>query len=207
MCGRTTMSGNANRFIWGVLGACVMVAVALAMMSQAYAAGPVRLADTYTATTTGMTPDGLTLRVQIISWQDDDARAEAVATLASGAEAAAAIAKLPTVGYVWPKGSPVGYSLKYTRRTPTTDGGERITLVTDKRLGSYDFRGWSVPSPVAQPDAPYSVIELYLDRSGAGTGALSLAAEVKLDEATGTVALADGAPTLLKDVKREPTPQ
>ena len=88
-------------------------------------------------------------------------------------------------------------------RSPT---GERITLVTDKRLGSYDFKGWSVASPTTKNDAPYSVIEIELNGSGTGTGNLSLVGEVVLDEEAGTVALntSAGAPSLLTNVKREP---
>lgn len=187
------------RSIAAVLAALFISAAAAAP----HTTGPRAVADTLTATTANMTPEGIHLRIQIIAWQEADARAETVATLAAGAAAAAELAKLPTVGYIWPAGSPVGYSLKYAHHTPATDGGERITLVTDKRVGSYDYRGWSASSAVHQTDAPYSVIELHVDRTGAGHGSMSLAAEVELDEAAGTVALADGAPTLLTDVQRE----
>ncbi len=125
------------------MAACAMAAIALYMASSAYAA-PRLVADTFTATTANMTPAGLGLRIQILEWQEADARAEVVATLAAGADAATPLGKLPTVGYVWPDGSPVGYSVKYAHRAPQPDGGERITLVTDKPLGSYDFKGWSV---------------------------------------------------------------
>ena len=185
-----------------MMAACVMAAAAATLAREAYAAGP-RLADTLTATTANMTPAGLNLRIQIIEWQETGARAEVLAALAAGADAAAQIAKLPTVGYVWQKESPVGYSLKYAHRTAAPDGGERITLVTDRRLGQFDFRGWSVPSPAAAKDLPYSVIELYVDESGQGDGTLSLAADVQLDEESGTVSLAHGAARLLSDVKRE----
>ena len=177
---------------------------ALLLSMTAGAAGPRLVADTFTATTANMTPAGESLRIQILEWQEPDARANAVATLAAGADASPPLAKLPTVGYLWPKGSPVGYSVKYARREPQADGGERITLVTDKRLGSYDFKGWSTPSPGAAADAPYSVVELDLSNSGSGTGTLSLAGEVVLDEQAGTVTLKPGAPTLLTNVKREP---
>jgi hypothetical protein len=180
-----------------------MAAIALIMTAGAQAAGPRLVADTFTATTANMTPAGVNLRMQIIEWQEADARAEAVATLAAGADAPTPLAKLPTVGYVWPNGSPVGYSIKYAYRTQQPNGGERVTLVTDKRLGSYDFKGWSVASPAAGNDAPYSVIELDLNGSGTGTGTLSLAGEVVLDEAAGAVALKPGAPSLLTNVKRE----
>ena len=108
--------------------------------------GP-RVADAFTATTANMTPAGVSLRMQILEWQEADARAEVVATLAAGADAATPLGKLPTVGYVWPDRSPVGYSVKYAHRAAQPDGGERITLVTDKPLGSYDFKGWSVAEP------------------------------------------------------------
>jgi hypothetical protein len=106
---------------------------------------------------------------------------------------------------VWPSGSPVGYSVKYAHREPQPNGNERITLVTDRRLGSYDFKGWSVASPAANSAAPYSVIELELNGTGSGTGTLSFVGDVLLDEEAGTVRLnaGAGAPSLLTNVKRE----
>jgi hypothetical protein len=195
-----------NRFAVSLLAACAMVALALALAMDAYAAGPRRLADAFTATTANMTPAGVDLRIQILEWQEADARAEVVATLAAGKDAATPLAKLPTVGYVWPAASPVGYSLKYAHRASLPNGGERITLVTDKPMGSYDYKGWSVPGPVVTNDLPYSVIELDLTGAGTGTGNFSLAADVMLDEAAGTVALATGAAAtnLLTNVRREP---
>lgn len=179
--------------------------MACALTASAHAAGPASVVDTFTATTANMTPAGLDLRIQVLEWHDADARAEAVAAMAAGADAATPLAKLPTVGYVWPSESPVGYSVKYAHREQT-GGAERITLVTDKRLGSYDFKGWSVASPAAQ-DAPYSVIELYLAGPAAGTGTLSLVADVTLDEQAGSVALKSGAqaPALLVNVNRAAT--
>jgi hypothetical protein len=188
--------------IW-LAGAAIAVSLTATVLPQS--AGP-RTVDTFTATTANMTPAGLDLRMQVLAWQDADARAAVVATLMAGDAADPPLAKLPTVGYIWPAQSPVGYSVKYAQRAPLPNGGERITLVTDKRLGSYDFRGWSVSSPAPGGQAPYSVIELDLSDAGGGTGNLSLAAEVRLDEQAGTVSLADGgAPSLLTNVKREPS--
>ena len=179
-----------------------MAAALLVIAWDASAAGPLLVADTFTATTANMTPAGVNLRMQIIQWQDAAARTEVVATLAADPDAST-LAKLPTVGYVWPNGSPVGYSVKYANHAPEPNGNERVTLVTDKRLGSYDFKGWSVAGAAAGNDAPYSVIELELNGAGAGTGTLSLAGEVLLDEGAGTVALKPGGPSLLTNVKRE----
>jgi hypothetical protein len=179
--------------------------LATTLLAGAVVAAPRLAVDTITATTAHMVPSGLQLRMQILEWQEPEARSEVVATLAAGTDAPTPLGKLPTVGYAWPSGSPVGYSLKYAHREATADGRERITLVTDKPLGSYDFKGWSVASPAANDDAPYSVIELYLSDTGTGTGTLSLASDIVLDEAAGTVALqsAAGAPALLESVKRE----
>jgi len=180
-----------------------MAAALLVIAWDASAAGPLLVADTFTATTANMTPAGVNLRMQIIQWQDAAARTEVVATLAADPDAST-LAKLPTVGYVWPNGSPVGYSVKYANHAPEPNGNERVTLVTDKRLGSYDFKGWSAPTAGGNA-TPYSVIELEVNSSGTGTGTLSLAAEVLLDETTGNVALKPGAPSLLTNVKREPS--
>jgi hypothetical protein len=182
------------------------IALSLAATLPVRAAEPL-VAATFTATTTHMTPEGLDLRIQIIKWQEEDARRTAVATLAAGTEADPPLAKLPTVGYIWPTESPVGYSVKYAHRVPQPDGGERITLVTDRRLGSYDFKPWTPTSTAtaAAQDAQFSVVELYVDEAGAGTGNFSLAAEVSIDEDAGTVSLAGGAgaENLLADVKRQ----
>jgi len=198
------MSANPNRVLWTLIVTCAMVALTLAFMSDALAVGPRKVVDTFTAATANMTPGGVNLRVQILEWQDAAARSEAVASIAAGAGASTPLAKLPTVGYVWQSGSPVGYSVKYTHREPAPEGGERITLVTDRRLGSYDFKGWSVAPPAVPNDLPYSVIELNVSGSGTGTGRLSLVGNVQLDEKGGTVMLDSSAPTLLTSLKREP---
>jgi hypothetical protein len=154
-----------------------------------------------------MTPADVKLRIQILEWSEAGARADVVAALADEAGAAKALAPLPTVGYVWPAAGPVGYWVKYAHRTPAPNGGERITLVMDKRIGSYDYKGWSVSGATAKPIG-YSVLELRVDSSGNGVGTLSLAVDVVVDEEADTVSLATGGTTanVLKDVKREPGP-
>ena len=185
-----------------IVAACA--AAAFLVLTPTAPAAPRAVAATFTATTTGMTPADVKLRIQILEWSEAGARADVVAALADEGEAAKALAPLPTVGYVWPAGSPVGYSVKYAHRMPGPNGGERITLVMDKRIGSYDYKGWSVTGTSAKPIA-YSVLELSLDSSGNGVGTLSLAADVVVDDEADTVSLATDGTTVnvLKDVKRE----
>lgn len=173
-------------------------------MSALLAAGAVRAEpgalkiERFSASTTAMTPRDVQLRIDVREWSDDAARAAVLAALGSDAQdVQKALAELPSIGYVWQNGSPVGYSVKYAHRAPAAQG-ERITFVTDKRLGGYERKPWAADQPAgAAPDMGYSVIELYLDAAGAGVGTLSLAAEVKLDEGAGLVSLAEAAPQVL----------
>ena len=168
------------------------------------------LADRFTAKTTAMTPRELTLRVDVRAWSDDAGRAAVVEALAAStdADAATAIRGLPTVGYVWPGDSSVGYALKYAHRSPTPNG-ERVTFVTDKRIGAYERKPWALDPPQSREDLAYSVIELYLDAAGSGDGTLSLAADPKLDAEQKVVSLATdaAAPHVLANAKREPKPR
>lgn len=186
------------------LSALAAVALPLTQPAETAAAAPRQLQDAFTATTMGMTPAGLGLKIQIIEWTDEAGRADVIAALMGDADTS--LAKLPTAGYVWPAASPVGYTIKYAQRTPAAGGGERITLVTDKPVGSYDYKKWSTADGTAKARPGYSVIELYLDASGTGVGNLSLGADVVIDDAADTVELATGGSVhnLLANVKREP---
>ena len=166
-----------------------------------------QIADTFTATTADMTPAGVTLRIQVTDWSDDDARAAVVSTLARE-DAPGSLTRLPTLGYVWTSRGGVGYALKYAHQVPTSAGGERITVVTDRPVGAYEFRPWAVGSEPATNAAAYSVIELYLDDEGSGVGTMSLAAEIVVDADAQTVSLARGDPAInvLIDAMREPKP-
>lgn len=157
--------------------------------------------ERFTATTTAMKPAGLGLRVDVREWSDDAGRTAVLEALADDENAAKTLAGLQTLGYVWQDGSGVGYSVKYAHRVATADG-ERVTFVTDKRLGAYDRTPWAADAPAAPRELDYSVLELYLDKSGAGAGSLSIAAGVELDSGNGLVGLAANAPRVLGDAKR-----
>jgi hypothetical protein len=111
-----------------------------------------------------------------------------------------AIKAAPTVGFVW-TGDITGYSIKYSWHAPAADGGERIVLVTDRRLGA-NSPGWPVSSG-GPADAEFTVLELRLDSHGGGEAKSSLHSSVVVDEPAKTLALASYAsvPTLLKVVR------
>jgi hypothetical protein len=114
----------------------------------------------------------------------------------------AAIGKAPTVGYIWTN-EVVGYSIKYAYRASLPDGGERIILATDRRLGAYTT-AWKPVASATPTDYDFSVIEMRLDSKGLGEGKTSLTTKVILENEAKTVALDNYAatPAILKNVKR-----
>ena len=111
-----------------------------------------------------------------------------------------ALAKAPTVGYIWTD-EVVGYSIKYAYRIPLPVGGERIILATDRRLGA-GTAGWK-PTSGIPTEYDFTVMEIHMDSKGLVEAKTSLTTKVVLDNETKTLAL-DGyaaAPTIFQNVK------
>lgn len=109
----------------------------------------------------------------------------------------AAVKAAPTLGYIWTAGV-TGYSIKYAWRSPAIAETERIVLVVDRRLDSQAADG--ALASAAAGAASFTVIEMRIDRQGAGEGKTSLTSSVAIDTEAKTLAL-DGyaaAPALLK---------
>jgi len=113
-----------------------------------------------------------------------------------------ALDKAPTLGYLW---SPevAGYSLRYAVRLAEPDGGERILLITDRRLGAWSDL-WKPAGAGTATDYEFSLIELHVNAKGEGEGKISLTGKVTVDNAAKTIALENyGAlPVVLKNVRR-----
>ena len=134
-------------------------------------------------------------------------RGAAPPALSPMARLAAAIKAAPTCGYIW-TGGVTGYSIKDAWRAPLDEGGERIVLVTDRRLGPHaapsalpaDRPAAATAAPESAAERDFTVIEMRLDDKRIGEGKTSLDANVIVDAAAKTLAL-DGygsAPTLLR---------
>lgn len=109
----------------------------------------------------------------------------------------AAVKAAPTVGFVWGAG-PTGYSIKYAWRGMVPGGGERIVLVTDRRVSAHEP---SAPQGSgASEDADFTVIELHLDARGTGEGKTSLTAKAVVDATARTLAL-DGYDAITPSLK------
>jgi hypothetical protein len=114
----------------------------------------------------------------------------------------AALGNVPTVGTLW-SSEITGYSIHYAYRAAQPDGGEIITLVTDRRLGASNTLWRPVGGAAASP-YEFSVIELHLNSKGEGEGKASITGKVAVDGAAKTIGLENyGAlPVVLRNVKR-----
>ena len=115
---------------------------------------------------------------------------------------ATALGVAPTVGHLW-SSEVAGYSIRSAVRIPEQGGGERIVLLTDRRLGAWND-GWKPVGSDAATTYDFSVIELHFNAKGEGEGKISLTGKVAADAAAKTVALENysALPVVLKGVKR-----
>ena len=189
-----------------VVGLAILAAASLPTHAQTNRPPtPAPQIEKYAATTVNMNPGaGEALSIRVSRWSTDAERERLTGLFAEkGAqELKTALATAPTLGYIWTSET-LGYAVRYAYRLPTPDGGERIILATDHRLGAWSREPWKA-SAAGAPDYEFTVLELRLTRRGTGEGKISLGAKVALDEESKTIALENyhAAPILLKDVKR-----
>jgi hypothetical protein len=178
-----------------VLGSAALAIVAASAQTmgspERYTANAINM-DTGTAGTIDITVD---------RWSTDKQRDALIATvLKEGPEKLLdAIQDAKPVGHFGAPGR-LGWDLRFARRIPLPDGGERVVLVTDRRVG---FR-----EAVNQPrsiDYPFTVIELRLNADGEGEGKMSVATKVIYEKEHDTITLENYGiqPVQLTNVKRQ----
>ena len=98
----------------------------------------------------------------------------------------------------WPGN--LDYTLRYARRTLRPDGGEDLVLVTDAPI----WLGWEPALSTRGTEAPFTVIQLRLNKEGTGEGKVYLGTKIRSDKDAGIVLEDDASqPTLLTDIRRE----
>ena len=109
-----------------------------------------------------------------------------------------ALTDIPRVGYIRTPDS-LGYDLRFAYREPGEDGGEDITVITDRYIGFWE--AFYRPRTI---DYPFTVIELRLNKAGEGEGKMSLATRITADRHGDRVVLENYAaqPVLLQSVRR-----
>jgi len=188
-----------------------MMTAAVGSLLATAAAAPAQVEtkyETYTATAANLSVgSGEALRINVFRWSSDDERQKALSALGEKGDKGlpGALASAPSAGYLWTSET-LGYTLRYAYKQALPAGGERVILLTDRRLGSWSRVPWNVAATRDAGDDAFTVIELRLNRAGVGEGKMSFATKVAADHAAGTIALDnyDTAPILLKNVKHEP---
>jgi hypothetical protein len=177
------------------------LAASMFQIAEAQSKGAIESLAGTTVNVTGA-PDPL--KIDLLRWSTDAER-EQVFTALSGKgeqEFMSLLGKQPTLGYIWTSES-AGYSVRYAYKMSLPDGGERIVIATDKKLGSWNPQIWKPTGSAAGNPYEFTVLELHLNRRGIGEGKSSLFAKITADNTAKTIALENytAATLVLKDVK------
>ena len=110
-----------------------------------------------------------------------------------------ALQDMPAVGHFGAPGN-LSWDIHFARRVPLPEGGERVVLITDRRIGF-----WEAANQPRSIDYPFTMIELRLNADGEGEGKLSIATRITSDPEHNIVTLEnwDTTPVRLTTVKRE----
>jgi hypothetical protein len=142
-----------------------------------------------------------TVEIVVNRWSTDKDRDRLMTTLLEQGpdKLLKALQDMPRVGYFRTPNS-VGYDLHFARRTALPDGGERVVLFTDRRIGF-----WEAANQPRSIEYPFTLIEMRLNSDGEGEGKLSIATKITADPESKTVVLEDygSQPVQLTSVKRE----
>ena len=162
--------------------------------------GPI---ERYTATTANVNGAGEPLTIEVLKWSTDADRDRLTSVYAWYGDKEVPAA-MPTVGYLWTSAS-AGYSIRYAYRIAEANGGQRIILMTDRKLGAWTPEAWKPTGTATPDDTAFSVIELRVNRAGQGEGKTSLTTKVTFEAASKSIALENyGAqPVILKGVTRK----
>ena len=109
---------------------------------------------------------------------------------------------LPRVGYFRTPNS-IGYDIKFARKHKGEDGGDVITMMTDRYIGF-----WEAANRPRTIDYPFTLIEIRIDPEGKGEGKMSIATKVMYEKKNNTIVLEDykSQPVILNQVKKESLP-
>jgi hypothetical protein len=163
--------------------------------------------ETFSARTVNLSVGaGQDVKIDVFRWSTDDERKALMMAVknADPKPVLEALQKAPSLGTIWTNES-LGYTIRYAFAEDLANGAERVVVVTDGRLGAWSGQPWKPLRPSGAADLPYALIELRLNRSGAGEGKMSVSGRVGEDASGKTLVLSDydAAPVLLRPVRRE----
>jgi hypothetical protein len=109
-----------------------------------------------------------------------------------------ALQGMPVMGHFGAPGS-LSWDIHFARKMPLPDGGERVVLITDRRIGF-----WEAANQPRSIDYPFTFIDIRLNRDGEGEGKMSVATKVIYDKKDNMISLENfqTSPVLLNSVRR-----
>jgi len=181
--------------------AAVSAATALTIVTHAQTMGA---PERYVASAIDMNRGGAgTIEIAVDRWSTDVQRDKLMSVMLNkGPEKLLdALQDMPRMGYFRAPGN-LGWDIHFARKVPLPDGGERVVLVTDRRISF-----WEASRQPRSIDYPFTVIELRLNHDGEGEGKMSLATKIIADKENNIVTLEnyDISPVMLTNVRREKT--
>jgi hypothetical protein len=146
----------------------------------------------------------LTVEMVVNRWSTDAERDRLVAVLLEkGPDALLRVLQeMPSTGYIRTPDT-LAYDLRFARKAPLADGGERIFLATDRYVGF-----WEASTRPRTIDYPFTYIEMRLGPDGRGEGKMSIFTKVIVDKEENAIVLENYGtqPVLLQNVRRESRP-
>jgi hypothetical protein len=184
------------------LGGATLAVAAAAAIAVAASAQTMGSPERFVANAVDMNRGGSgTIEVAVERWSSDKDRDRLMSVLLDKGpdKLLDVLQDMPRMGYFRAPGN-LGIDIHFARRVPNPDGGERVVLVTDRRIGF-----WEAAHQPRSIDYPFTVIELRMNRDGEGEGKLSLATKIIPDKENNIVTLEnyDIQPVLLTNVHRE----
>jgi hypothetical protein len=138
------------------------------------------------------------LEIDITRWSDPTEREQLIAASRDQGQNALrqALQAMPFHGHMsipqWrgvdPHNVRLGWDLRYASNSALDDGGQRITIATDRYIGFWEAREQS-----SAIDYPFSVIEIRIDKKGRASGKIAAAARIDFDRTQNEMVLADYA--------------
>ena len=142
-----------------------------------------------------------TVEMVINRWSTDAERDRLISRLIQkGPEALLeTLRELPRVGYIRTPDS-LGYDLHFARKQPLGDGGERVSLATDRYISF-----WEATQRPRTVDYPFTYIELRLGPDGMGEGRMSIFTKIVYDKKENAIVLENYGtqPVLMQNVRKE----
>lgn len=150
-------------------------------------------------------PTTASLRFRIERWSTDEERDSLTAIMKEVTDVnrmndamLRALQRLPRVGWIRETSS-LSWDLRYAQQTKLPDGGRRIMLATDRRIGF-----WEATNRPRTIDYPFTILELRLDKDNRGEGKLLADTRLIFDRDSNTLQLEhyDIAPVRLNRIQR-----